>query len=229
MGSLYLVRHGQAHASAYGVSDAAGGDELDGEAAGALTPTGQMQAGVTGTVLSGLVPSFTNAISGGLLRQRQTLAGVIGAFDEQPGAVVDEGWDEYDLAGLMNAPTAAEYADGRSFQQSLDAMLDAWITGELDAAEPFEEYARRVAAAGQRAIDEAGSGRNVLVVSSAGTITLWLAQHLGLDSRHWPRLSATMMNASITRCIVGRKGVTIVSINEHLHLSDRDGGIATFR
>ena len=112
---------------------------------------------------------------------------------------------------------------------ALDAMLDDWITGELDAAEPFEEYARRVAAAGQRAVDEAGSGRNVLVVSSAGTITLWLAQHLGLDARHWPRLSATMMNASITRCIVGRKGVTIVSINEHLHLSDLNGGIATFR
>ena len=145
-----------------------------------------MQAGVTGTVLSGLVPSFTNAISGGLLRQRQTLAGVIGAFDEQPSAVVDEGWDEYDLAGLMNAPTAAEYADGRNFNSPSMPCSTDWITGELDAAEPFEEYARRVAAAGQRAVDEAGSGRNVLVVSSAGTIALWLAQHLGLDARHWP-------------------------------------------
>lgn len=224
MGSLYLVRHGQAQPSAYGATDG-----VDDDSVGALTPTGQLQAGVTGTVLSGLVPRFTTAVSGGLLRQRQTLAGVVGAFDEQPPAVVDEGWDEYDLAGLMGAPTAAQLADGRSFQQSLDAVLDAWVTGGLEGVESFEDYARRVAEAGQRAVDEAGSGRNVLVVSSAGSITLWLAQHLGIDARHWPKLAASMMNASITRCIVGRRGVTVVSINEHLHLSDLEGGIATFR
>ncbi|QKT08772.1 histidine phosphatase family protein [Gordonia sp. X0973] len=224
MGAIYLVRHGQALASAYGVSDHGESDPT-----GGLTPTGQMQARVTGAVLRGLVPSFTTAISGGLARQRETLAGVLGEFDELPEAVVDDSWDEYDLAGLMGAPTAAQLADGRSFQQSLDGVLAAWIRGELESPEPFEEYALRVARAGERAVAEAGSGKNVLVVSSAGSITLWLAQHLGIDAAHWPRLSASMMNASITKALVGRSGVTVLSMNEHLHLSDRDGGIATFR
>jgi len=227
MGSLYLVRHGQAHASAYGAADHID----DGPISGGLTATGQMQAQVTGTVLSGLIPRFTTAVSGGLARQQQTLAGVLDAFAERPDASIDEGWDEYDLAGLMGAPTTAQLADGRSFQQSLDAVLGAWVRGEVaeSAAESFDAYARRVARAGQRAVESAGSGRNVLVVSSAGSITLWLAQQLGVPAQHWPQLAASMMNASITRVIVGRQGVTVLSVNEHLHLSDRDGGITTFR
>ncbi|MFT4201558.1 histidine phosphatase family protein [Gordonia sp. (in: high G+C Gram-positive bacteria)] len=224
MGSLYLVRHGQASPSAYGVD---GVD--DGREPGSLTATGQMQAGVTGTVLAGLVPGFTSAISGGLARQRQTLAGVLDAFDERPQARVDDAWDEYDLSGLMGSTSTADYADGRAFQQSLDATLLAWVRGELAAPESFADYARRIAEAGRRAVDEAGSGKTVLVVSSAGSITLWLAQHLGIGAEHWPKLAASMMNASITKCLVGRSGVTVLSINEHLHLSDREGGIATFR
>ncbi|GAB11601.1 hypothetical protein GOARA_078_00500 [Gordonia araii NBRC 100433] len=225
MGTLYLVRHGQAQASAYGVVDAVD----DGPEAGSLTATGQMQAKVTGTVLSGLLARFTTAVSGGLVRQRQTLSGVLEAFDDRPEPIVDDAWDEYDLAGLMGEPTSAQLADGRGFQRSLDAVLASWVGGELAASEPFAAYARRVAEAGQRAVDLAGSGKSVLVVSSAGSITLWLAQHLGIDAEHWPKLSASMVNASITKAIVGRQGVTVLSINEHLHLSDHDGGIATFR
>ena len=42
-------------------------------------------------------------------------------------------------------------------------------------------------------------------------------------------MARTMVNASISKLIVGRSGVSVVSFNEHGHLSDRDGGIATFR
>lgn len=225
MGSIYLVRHGQAEASAYGVLDHVDG----GPVPGSLTDTGQMQAKVTGTVLSGLVPSFTSAVSGTLARQQQTLAGVLGAFDDRPEHAVDDGWDEYSVDGLMGAPTAAQLADGRSFQKSLDGVLSAWVRGELAGPEPFAAYAERVQAAGQRVVEQAGSGKTVLVVSSAGSITLWLAQHWGIDTQYWPRLAASMMNASITKALVGCSGVTVLSVNEHLHLSDRDGGIATFR
>ncbi|MFT3901366.1 MAG: histidine phosphatase family protein [Gordonia sp. (in: high G+C Gram-positive bacteria)] len=224
MGTLYLVRHGQASASAYGVEGVDGGP-----VPGSLTPTGQMQAQVTGTALAGIVPGFTSAVSGSLIRQKQTLTGVLSAFDASPAPRVDDAWDEYDLSGLLGTTSADDYADGRGFQTSLDAALGAWIRGDVDAPESFDVYARRVAEAGQRAVEEAGSGKTVLVVSSAGSITLWLAQHLGIDAEHWPKLAASMMNASITRTIVGRKGVTVLSVNEHLHLTDRDGGIATFR
>ncbi|GED96064.1 histidine phosphatase family protein [Gordonia crocea] len=224
MGSLYLVRHGQAQASAYGATDEQGGSEP-----GSLTPIGDQQALLTGQTLAGVVAGFTSTISGSLTRQRQTLGGILQAFDDAPAATVDDGWDEYDLAGLLGAPTADQLADGRTFQQSLDGALAAWVRGELDAAVPFAAYAARVADAGRRAVAQAGSGKNVLVVSSAGSITLWLAQHLGIGVDQWPALARSMMNASITKTLVGRQGVTILSINEHLHLTDRDGGIATFR
>ncbi len=224
MGSLYLVRHGQAQASAYGAAD-----HRDIGEPGGLTPVGNQQAMLTGHTLAGVVGRFTTAVSGGLARQRQTLAGVLDAFDDRPTTIVDDGWDEYDLAGLMGAPSVDQLADGRTFQQSLDAVLEAWATGRLDAAETFDAYAQRVADAGRRAVEQAGSGKNVLVVSSAGSITLWLAQHLGISAQRWPALARSMMNASITKALVGRQGVTVLSVNEHLHLCDHEGGIATFR
>ena len=69
----------------------------------------------------------------------------------------------------------------------------------------------------------------MLVVSSAGTITQWIAQLWGIPDETWPAMARTMVNASISKLIVGRSGVSVVSFNEHGHLSDRDGGIATFR
>ncbi len=50
MGVIYLVRHGQANALAYGVSDAT--DDLR-NGPGGLTATGDTQAAVSGAFLSG--------------------------------------------------------------------------------------------------------------------------------------------------------------------------------
>ena len=78
MGVIYLVRHGQANALAYGVDDAEA-DVSNGP--GGLTRTGDVQAKLTGAMLAGQVETITAAISGDLPRQTQTLAGVLSAFD----------------------------------------------------------------------------------------------------------------------------------------------------
>ncbi|MBD0860563.1 histidine phosphatase family protein [Gordonia sp. zg691] len=235
MGVIYLVRHGQANASAYGVADAA--DDLT-NGPGGLTTTGSTQAALTGGFLAGQVDAFTDAVSGDLPRQSQTLSGVLGTFEERPHPRVDPGWNEYSLPALVGHASAEMYHDNRRYQEQLDKGLAAWIAaGEHDAApgldggpaESYPQFKARVADAAARAAALAGSGQTVLVVSSAGTITQLIAQLWGVPDENWPAMARTMVNASITKLIVGRTGVSVVSFNEHGHLSDRDGGVATVR
>ncbi|NMO01711.1 histidine phosphatase family protein [Gordonia sp. TBRC 11910] len=229
MGTIYLVRHGQAQANAYGVNLA--DDVIADGPIGSLTATGLAQAAVTGKLLANQIPGFTGAISGDLPRQSQTLAGVLGAFDAAPEPQVDTRWNEYELTSVMTSRSAEDYADGKSFQKGIDAALSAWVDGATpsDGSETYAQFAQRVAAAASDAMAQASSGKTLLVVSSAGVIAQWISQLYSIPGQTWPALARTMMNASVTKLIVGASGVNLVSFNEHMHLSDIDGGIATFR
>ncbi|MGW5522074.1 histidine phosphatase family protein [Gordonia sp. NPDC003950] len=243
MGVIYLVRHGQADPKAYGVVGAESAS-ASGEVGG-LTEVGLVQARLTGALLAGRTAAFTAAVSGDLPRQRDTLAGVTSAFDSTPAPAVDPRWNEYEMPALVGEASAAEYADGRGYQQRLDASLAHWIdqTGHPDATsdgsggiavsdgsgETYAHFRARVDAAGRDAAALAGSGQTVLVVSSAGVISQWIADLWGVPPAKWPAVSRAMVNASVTKLIVGRRGVSVVSFNEHAHLDDRDGGVATFR
>ncbi|GAC67075.1 histidine phosphatase family protein [Gordonia soli] len=229
MGVIYLVRHGQADAGAYGIVDADAAAAPHGP--GGLTSLGVMQATLTGTMLAGQVEKVTAAISGDLPRQSQTLATILDQFDTAPEPIVDAGWNEYALPPSVGVATADEYRDGRAYQQKLDAGLTAWITAESadPGGEAFGCFRDRVVAASQRARELAGSGQTVVVVSSAGTITQWISQLWDVPPARWPVLARTMINASVTKVLIGRGGATVVSVNEHAHLSDREGGVATFR
>ena len=129
MGVIYLVRHGQANPSAYGVADSAPtGDAPTDDSAAAvsnpgpgLTDTGRVQAGLTGTLLSAQINGVTAAISGDLARQTETLAGVLARLDSAPEPIVDPSWNEYELPALVGAATPDEFADQKSYQQRLDA------------------------------------------------------------------------------------------------------------
>ncbi|MGC4933282.1 histidine phosphatase family protein [Gordonia sp. DT30] len=234
MGVIYVVRHGQADPKAYGIvgSEAA---SASGEVGG-LTAMGIVQAGLTGDLLAAQIPSVTTAICGDLPRQRDTLAGVLGRFDNAPEPIVDPRWNEYALPALVGETSAAEFDDGRNYQKRLDDSLGAWVArnDKPDAAhdhsgETYGGFRDRVDAAGHDAAAHAGSGQTVVVVSSAGVIAQWIADLWGVPPQQWPTVARAMINASVTKLIVGRRGVSVVSFNEHAHLDDRDGGVATFR
>ncbi len=229
MGTIYLVRHGQARPDAYGI--AVDSDSTESAPVGSLTSTGVAQAALTGTVLAEQVNGFTGAISGDLPRQTQTLAGVLDAFSSAPTPTVNTGWNEYETPSLMDNPSPEDFQDGRAFQQALDEGLGRWINGATpsDGGETYAQFVARVTDATDEAIRQAGSGQTLLVVSSAGVITQWIAQLFDVPAQRWPALARAMANASISKLIVGRSGVNLVSFNEHLHLSSRDGGISTLR
>lgn len=227
---------------------------VEGSPPAPLTGLGVAQALATGRELARQVPELTAVVSGDLPRQRATLTGVLDAYGAAGGSVgaerlVDPGWDEYAIPALPGAPAADLYANPAAYQRLLDEALLRWVrgaagdpaggsgdpaagetyAGETYAGETYAEYVARTTGAAQRAADLAGSGRTVLAVSSAGTITALIARLWGVPPESWPALARAMVNASITKLIVGRRGLTVVSVNEHAHLSAVDVGLATFR
>lgn len=222
MGVLYLVRHGQAPAHAYAAEPVAA------DAPG-LTELGFAQARRTGLELARQVPEFTATVSGALPRQQATLTAAMEAFAGGPDPLIDPGWDEYAIPALPGAPTTEMYTNPAAYQQMLDAALARWTAGAEHDGESYADYIARMNAAAERAVDLAGSGQTVLVVSSAGTITALLARLWGVPPEQWPIMARAMVNASITKLLVGRRGLTVVSMNEHGHLSAREVGLATFR
>ncbi|MBM7365640.1 histidine phosphatase family protein [Gordonia hydrophobica] len=211
MGVLYIVRHGQAPAHAYGPDAATIGGP-------GLTGLGFVQARAAGQALARRVPSFDAAFCGDLPRQQATLAGVLEAFDDAPDAVVDPEWNEYTTPELPEAKDIYR-GGGKVFQDAITRALGEWIDGADIGPETFAAYAARTRAAADRAAAAAGSGQNVLVVSSAGSITQLIAQLWGVPDQAWPAMSRTFVNTSITTVLAGRRGMTLVSFNEHAHVA----------
>ena len=95
--------------------------------------------------------------------------------------------------------------------------MGRWTSGGHDAdyAETFPEFRARVAAA-LRDLAEVGTA---VVVSSGGPISAVATDLLDADLPTYTRLTAVVVNASVTKVVTGRSGTTLVSFNEHAHLS----------
>ncbi|SIS22753.1 Broad specificity phosphatase PhoE [Williamsia sterculiae] len=198
-----------------------------------MTELGQAQAAATGRALAARCDRIDAAISGDLARQRETLTTVLDVVAHEVVARTDPRWNEYDINTILSEHEQHVAGGGRELQRSLDTALSEWIT-EVRAPsgrESYGDYRRRCAEALDTVRGLAGPGQTAVVVSSAGTITQIVAQLWGVSGPRWQIMSRTMINASVTKLIVGRGGVSVVSVNEHAHLEslDPDGSLMTFR
>jgi broad specificity phosphatase PhoE len=229
MGVIYLVRHGQASAHAYGALSAEHG-------IGGLTETGRAQMRATGELLAQRVPALSAAVSGTLARQRESLSLIVEQFREAPAATTDQRWNEYDLDSILGGTGRAATTTGNDpeLQRLVDTGLSAWVAGDGPVGhESFGEFSSRSFAALCDLRSHAGSGQTALAVASAGVIMAIVAQLWGSDPDRWITMARTMINASVSKLIVGRNDVSVVSLNEHSHLDHDDGSggrpLMTFR
>jgi broad specificity phosphatase PhoE len=212
MGVIYLVRHGQA-----------GHDE---NGYGSLTDLGREQARNVGRHLARRAGRLSFAASGDLARQRETVQEILTQFEpaDAPEPVVNTGWNEYDLTHLTSRDmppvgTSAEAAEAqRDFQRDLDKALLAWAAdGHRTGTGSYAAYRESIREAVKEIATHAGPGQVALAASSAGTIGAVIAELWGVDSQTWPVIARTMVNASITKLIVGSTGVNVMSVNDHAH------------
>ncbi|MCW2757561.1 MAG: hypothetical protein JWO46_1307 [Nocardioidaceae bacterium] len=216
MAQLLLVRHGQA---------SWGADDYD-----VLSETGWEQGRVLGRALAARGVAPTYAVRGTLRRHRET-ADAVGEGLLLPEVVVDAGWDEFDqdsLFGQVPVPWEGREPERGEFQVWFESVTERWTSGRADAdyTETFTAFVERVTSALRRTADAAGSG-TAIVLTSGGTISVVTAGLLGAElddlgrGALWRRLNPVCANSGVTKVVVGGRGMTLVSFNEHTHLEQR--------
>lgn len=205
MGQLLLVRHGQA---SWGAAD------YD-----VLSATGEEQAAVLGKRWSQLDP--VRVVHGTMQRQRRT-AEIMAQIAGWPAELqVDARWDEMDHPAILAAHprSFSGEPDRRQFQEWFEAATRRWTDGEYDDEydESFPAFTTRVI----QALADLPREGTVVVVTSGGPISWVTSDLLEADTPTYARLAPVVVNTSVTRVVAGRRGLSLVSFNEHGHLDDR--------
>lgn len=206
MGLILLVRHGQA---SYGSADY---DKLSG--------LGVLQSEFLGAELGRCWPEVSRVVTGTHQRQRDTRRSACAAAEWQVSSEIDARWDEFSTATSAEPPSPTadphEHVDGGL----LPVDRVRWSSGHHDDeyAEPFSAFQSRVAAALEEHALRLGRGEVEVVFTSAGVIGWVAASLLGGGVPGWRAMQHVVVNSSVTRVAVGRRGPTLVSFNEHQHL-----------
>ena len=212
MGVVLLVRHGQA---------SFGADDYD-----VLNETGIEQSEKLGRALAeqGVMPAAV--VHGGMQRQRDTAAGIIAGGGWSVTPEVDADWDEFDHVAVIQGIGQSGGFDGLdrvAFHRVFEKATERWCGGAHDEEydEPWPAFLTRSAAALDRACSRPGV---TLVVSSGGPIAAACAglvdaeAHPEQVTRLWKAFDDVIVNASVTRVVVGSRGRRLLSFNEHSHL-----------
>ena len=214
MSVVLLVRHGQA---SWASSD------YD-----RLSPLGQKQSRVLGAALAarGLRPDLL--VCGSMRRHRETAAAAVAGAGWVGEVVEDAGWDEFDhlrtLAGRLDFPEVpGEPYDERV--RRVEATIERWASGRHDEEyhESFPAFRVRVEQAFGRTAERLGPRRSAVVFTSGGPVSWVTAWLVDGGPPAWGRLSKVVVNASVTKVVLGRRGTSLVSFNDHGHLEGREG------
>jgi broad specificity phosphatase PhoE len=214
MGVVVLVRHGQA---------SFGAEDYD-----VLSGTGLEQSRVVGRTLAAHGSSPSAVVHGALRRQRDTALAMAeaGGWSGSVGAVVDEGWDEFDHLGVVarGPGGGGDVSDVRAFQRVFEDATARWYAGEHDGDydESWPSFVDRVRGALDRAFARDGV---TVVVTSGGPIALVCATLVAPEATghrdlaaYWTRFNTVAVNGAVTRVLEGSTGRRLLSFNEHSHL-----------
>ncbi len=211
MGSLYLVRHGQA---SFGAADY---DQLSAK--------GHQQCRHLGAYWRERGQRFDAVFTGTLRRHAQSLAGIVEGYGEDLPAIALPGLNEYDSEAVVRAvhpgpidpPTNPE-AVKQHFRLLRQGLL-AWMNGEtLPVGMPSHaDFAAGVADALNRVL-ALGVGKQVLVVSSGGPISTAVAQVLSAPAETCVELNLRIRNSAVTEFAFNPKRHHLVTFNTLPHL-----------
>ena len=224
---IYLIRHAQA---SYGAID------YD-----VLSELGIRQTTVLDATLRRRCRTATQvAVSGPARRHRDTarlckltLGPMVPAEDER--------WAEYDtdmvLARYANVSsplygTADPPLSSNEFQVQLDSALEEWVHDGHQHPSPLVTWARYQSHVMDALHDLAAPldhGQTALAFTSAGAIAAVCCALLELNPSSFVALNRVQVNTGITKVVAGRRGLSLVSFNDHGHLEEVDPFLVTSR
>ncbi|MCV4282119.1 histidine phosphatase family protein [Pseudomonas capsici] len=224
MGSIYLIRHGQA---------SFGADDYD-----VLSPVGIRQAQVLGAHLAKLGLRLDRCLSGTLRRQKDTaqnaLAQLAEAGLEAPALEIDSAFNEFDAEGVVRALIPAMLPDEpdalsilrnaghnpAEFQRLFAQIVSRWLGGQHDTPgmQSWLAFVAGVKAGLDRIIEAAGRHERIAVFTSGGTITALLHLVTGMPAQQAFELNWHIVNTSLNRLEFSGSKVTLASFNSDTHL-----------
>lgn len=210
MGTLYLVRHGQA---------SFGADDYD-----LLSPLGQRQSVRLGEYFKYKGLTFEAAMTGTLTRQRQTFSGICEGMGIAMEATPWAGLNEYDSAALIGAiyPHKLEKPDTPELYKHhfrlLRDGLAQWMAGVVSpqGMPSYNDFAAGVTGALDY-VRKHYEG-NVLLVSSGGPIATAVGQVLSTSPETTIELNMRIRNSSVTEFAFTPRRHTLVTYNTLPHL-----------
>jgi len=215
MGTLYLVRHGQA---------SFGADDYD-----QLSELGHRQSVRLGEYFAHQGVVFDSLIAGTLRRHKQTLAGILEGMNRAGEHLSWEGLNEYDSEAVIGAihphklekPTSPEMY--RHHFRLLRDGLAQWMAGVV-SPRGMPSYADFVAGV-SGALDHVRAnhyGQKVLVVTSGGPISTAVGHVLGTSAETTIELNLRIRNTSVTEFVFTPKRHMLLTFNALPHLDAPD-------
>jgi broad specificity phosphatase PhoE len=212
MGTLYLVRHGQA---------SFGADDYD-----QLSARGREQAVRLGEHWRERGMVFDAVITGTLRRHTQTLEGIAEGLQTTPEVLQMPGLNEYDSHALISAihPQPLAKPDTpelyrHHFRLLCDALAQ-WMAGVISpqGMPSWNEFSAGVRAALDH-VRQHHVGHNVLLVSSGGPISTAVGQVLGTAPEVTIALNMRIRNSAVTEFTIRPKRLMLQTFNTlpHLH------------
>ena len=213
MGTLYLVRHGQA---------SFGAEDYD-----QLSEMGLRQSVRLGEYFARKGIHFDGLIAGTLRRHKQTLAGILQGMNRAGEHLSWDGLNEYDSAAVIAAihPHKLEKPGSpeqyRHHFRLLRDGLAQWMAGVVSpqGMPRYDEFVAGVAGA----LDHVRAnhyGNNVLIVSSGGPIATAVGHVLGTSPETTIELNMRIRNTAVTEFAFTPKRHVLISFNAIPHLED---------
>jgi broad specificity phosphatase PhoE len=238
LAQLILVRHGQATPFE--------------EITDRLSPLGETQSRKLAEFWIRHQSSFDEVYTGSLLRQQRTAELVEEAYTASgmawPEAQVIPDLNEYDADSVVKqfAPQLAARDtafrqlveahqcgggpdQNRRFQKMFEALMNRWITGELDSpeVESWRAFRDRVQRGLRRITRGGASGRRVVAFTSGGPIGVAVQTAVDAPDRSGLELNWRVRNCSLTEFVFSGKRLSLDSFNAITHLDDP--ALRTFR
>jgi broad specificity phosphatase PhoE len=218
---VLLVRHGQA---SWGAAD------YD-----VLSATGAEQSRVLGVSLArrGIRPDVV--VRGAMRRHRETAEQALAGAGWDVPVEEDLGWNEFDHLQMLELHPPAlgegEELTRAAFQEWFEQATRRWTSGDYadEYDESFASFCERVGAGLRRTVERLDAKQTAIVVSSGGPVSWVTASLLGGGAALWMQLNPVTVNASVTKVVVGGRGTTLVSFNDHSHLETADPSLVTYR
>jgi broad specificity phosphatase PhoE len=211
MGTLFMVRHGQA---------SFGADDYD-----QLSELGHRQSVRLGEWFAAKGIRFDALIAGTLKRHKQTLAGILEGMDHAGEHLSWEGLNEYDSeaviatvhSGPLQKPTSPDRV--RHHFRLLRDGLSRWMAGDAqpEGMPTYEGFLDGVAGALDH-VRRNHYGQHVLMVTSGGPISTAVGHILSTPADTTIDLNMRIRNTAVTEFTFHPKRMNLVMFNAIPHL-----------